>query len=199
MKDYLITVGGFEKVEFNKKLLRSCSSAHSRYRFHLQEKKKEEELRKERVKQQNKRNSAKEQFEEMERDRKMILKGIEVVEKSLKEGHDDFEQILKPKSLNRDGLNIAQSKISMGIKRKSELATELARKSYFLKKLFLRRKKRIYNKVIIETDFYVSLLTFYFSLPCFLCFVCYEFYVRCFFIAFSLVPVCIGFVFICFY
>ena len=64
----------------------------------------------------------------------MILKGIEVAENSLKEGHDDLEQSLKCKSLNRDSLNIAQSKISMGMKRKTELSTELAKLEETIKK-----------------------------------------------------------------
>lgn len=81
----------------------------------------------------------------MERDREMILKGIEVVEKSLKEGHDDLEQSLKCKSLNRDSLNVAQSKISMGMKRKAELSTDLAKLDEAIKKI----KKDIWRFVFI--------------------------------------------------
>jgi hypothetical protein len=134
VKDYLLTVGGVEKVQINKELLKSCASAYSRYNFYLQEKKKEEDQRKEREKAESENVSAKEEINEMERDRKMILKGIEVAEKSLKEGHDDLEQSLKCKSLNRDSLNIAQSKISMGMKRKTELSTELAKLEETIKK-----------------------------------------------------------------
>lgn len=45
-----------------------------------------------------------------------------------------MEQSLKCKSLNRDSLNIAQSKISMGMKRKTELSTELAKLEETIKK-----------------------------------------------------------------
>ena len=134
MKDYLLTVGGVEKVAINKELLKSCASAYSRYKFHLQEKKKEENERREREQAASKKSSAKEEINKIERDREMILKGIEVAEKSLKEGHDDLEQSLKCKSLNRDSLNIAQSKISMGMKRKTELSTELAKLEETIKK-----------------------------------------------------------------
>lgn len=135
VKDYLLTVGGIEKIQINKEFLKSCASAYSRYNFHLQEKKKEESERKEKERVESEKNSAKEVINEMERDREMILKGIEVAEKSLKEGHDDLEQSLKCKSLNRDSLNVAQSKISMGMKRKAELSTDLAKLDEAIKKI----------------------------------------------------------------
>lgn len=73
VKDYLLTVGGVEKVQINKELFKSCASAYLRYNFYLQEKKKEEDQRKEREKAESENVSAKEEIDEIERDRKMIL------------------------------------------------------------------------------------------------------------------------------
>jgi len=134
VKDYLLIIGGVEKVTISKELLKSCASAYSKYNFYLEEKKKKVDQMKEREREESEKSSAKEEINGMERDREMIMKGIEVAEKSLKEGHSDLEQSLKCKSLNRESLNIAQSKISMGMKRKTELSTELAKLVKAIKK-----------------------------------------------------------------
>ena len=65
-KDYLPT----EKLQANKDFLEPCSSAYSKNKFDMKEKRK---IRK--------KNSAQEVLDNIKRDRKTIVKGIEVVEK----------------------------------------------------------------------------------------------------------------------
>ena len=55
----------------------------------------------------------------------MIKNGIKITEKSIKEGNLELEKQLKQSDLNRDALASADSKISMGAKRKNELENSL--------------------------------------------------------------------------
>ena len=51
----------------------------------------------------------------------MIKSCIEIAENLVKDGNSDLESLLTKGKLNRDALAKAHQKISMGVKRKSEL------------------------------------------------------------------------------
>jgi len=70
-------------------------------------------------------NRLSEEIEQMERDQQMLKKGIEVAEKRIENGTDKLGEIMKKKQINGDKLLSSQSKSSMGVKIKSELANEL--------------------------------------------------------------------------
>jgi len=63
--------------------------------------------------------------DQLEREKAIILKGIEIAEKSVIHGNSEMEHLLALQRMDREKLIGAQSKISMGVKRKSELSTEL--------------------------------------------------------------------------
>ena len=61
----------------------------------------------------------------MDNDLDMIKSGIEISENLIKDSNGDLESLLTEGILNRDALTKAQRKISMGIKKKSELEISL--------------------------------------------------------------------------
>ena len=61
----------------------------------------------------------------MDNDLDMIKSGIEISENLIKDSNGDLESLLTERILNRDALTKAHRKISMGIKRKSELEISL--------------------------------------------------------------------------
>ena len=56
---------------------------------------------------------------------RFLKKGIKVVEMSVKEGNHELGEAMKGKTLNWDKIVLCQSKITMGLKRKTELNEEL--------------------------------------------------------------------------
>ena len=54
-----------------------------------------------------------------------LKKGIEVAETSVEEGNHELQEAMEGKTLNRDKIVLCQSKITMGLKRKTELKQDL--------------------------------------------------------------------------
>ena len=73
-------------------------------------------------------------LKEINNDLAMIKSGIEIPENSIKNGKSDLEALLTKDTLDRDPIARAHQKISMGMKRRSELRS-----------LFKRHKKRDKN------------------------------------------------------
>lgn len=61
----------------------------------------------------------------MEIEKNVLLQSVKVSDTCIKEGNMELETLTKRKVINRDKLIAAQSKISMGLKRKAELSKEL--------------------------------------------------------------------------
>ena len=127
-KDYIIKCGGLEKVPITKKLLRSCKEARSKYEKDLNEKQqlalKEAEAvkaKKEAATENKKISKKQEELEKMNRDISSLNTGILIADKSVVEGNAELSNCLQSKSLNREKIQQAQSKIEMGVKRKLEL------------------------------------------------------------------------------
>ena len=64
-------------------------------------------------------------LKEINNDLAMIKSGIEIPENSIKNGKSDLEALLTKDTLDRDPKARAHQKISMGMKRKSELEVSL--------------------------------------------------------------------------
>ena len=52
---------------------------------------------------------------------RFLKKDIEVAETSVEEGNHELREAMKGKTLNRDKIVLCQSKVTMGLKRKTEL------------------------------------------------------------------------------
>ena len=106
-------------------LIESCRNARTRYVTFLDEKKKiEMETKKELERRQKEKNSETE-IEQLERDRNITKKGICIAESCIEEGNTELGEIMKAKVINRKRLISCQTKISRGVKRKTELSKEL--------------------------------------------------------------------------
>lgn len=125
VKDFLILNGGGDEVEVTKELRKSCEASHARYKCYLSQQKKIEEEEAARKKTEEELKQKKDEIESLEREREILLKSIKVADNCIEEGNIELESITKSKTINRDKLIGAQTKISMGIKRKSELSQEL--------------------------------------------------------------------------
>ena len=62
---------------------------------------------------------------ELENEIRFLKKGIEVAETSVQEGNHELREAMKGKTLNQDKIVLCQSKITMGLKRKSGLNKDL--------------------------------------------------------------------------
>ena len=56
---------------------------------------------------------------------RFLKKGIEVAETNLKEGNHELGEDMRGNILNQDKIVLCQSKITMGLKRKTELNEDL--------------------------------------------------------------------------
>ena len=123
VKDFLILNGGGDEVEVTKELRKSCEASHARYECYLSQQKKIEE--EEAARKKTEEELKKDEIKSLEREREILLKSIKVADNCIEEGNIELESITKSKTINRDKLIGSQTKISMGIKRKSELSQEL--------------------------------------------------------------------------
>ena len=76
-----------------------------------------------------------------------LKKGIEVAETSVEEGNHELREAMKGKTLNRDKIVLCQSKITMWLKRKTELKEDLRK---------LEEKKKKETLYPIDLYFIVS-------------------------------------------
>ena len=77
---------------------------------------------------------------------RFLKKSIEVAETSVEEGNHELQEAMKGKTLNRDKIVLCQSKITMWLKRKTELKEDL-------RKLEEKKKETLYP---IDLYFIVS-------------------------------------------
>ena len=66
---------------------------------------------------------------------RFLKKDIEVAETSVEEGNHELREAMKGKTLNRDKIVLCQSKITMWLKRKTELKEDLRKLEEKKKKL----------------------------------------------------------------
>ena len=121
----LSSIIGVDKIDIEESLNESCRNARTRYATFLDKKKKiEMETKKELERRQTEKNSETE-IEQLERDRNIIRKGICIAESCIEEGNTELREVMKVKVINRERLISCQTKISMGVKKKTELSEEL--------------------------------------------------------------------------
>ena len=82
---------------------------------------------------------------------RFLKKDIEVAETSVEEGNHELREAMKGKTLNRDKIVLCQSKITMWLKRKTELKEDLRKLE--------EKKKR--NFVPNRFVFYCLMITVY--------------------------------------
>ena len=123
VKNLLNRKGGVESIKFRQALIKVCQNAHLLYRQELPEKRKQE-LEEAAIRVQE-REKKQDKLKEMDNDLDMIKSGIEISENIIKDSNGDLESLLTEGILYRDALTKAHQKISMGIKRKSELEISL--------------------------------------------------------------------------
>ena len=136
IKDYLIVHGAVKNIVVDRKLIKSCSLAYSKYEEDLKQKKeqneKEEAARKllkivaseEDSKVAADKRSA-EKLKSIDRDINVLKAGVNVAERIVQEGNPELASCLQASTLNRKSLQAAQSKIDMGVQRKQELDMEI--------------------------------------------------------------------------
>ena len=125
VKDFIIKSGGGDEVEVTKELRKSCEASHSRYQFYLSQQKKEEEEEAARKKALEELERRKDETENLERERDILMKSIKVAENCIEEGNLELSAVTMSKTLDREKSIAANTKITMGLKRKSELSQEL--------------------------------------------------------------------------
>ena len=125
VKDCLNRKGGVESIKYSKGLIKVCQNVHSLYTQDLAEKRKEELEANEAAIQVQEQEKKQDKLKEMDNDLAMIKLGIKIAENSIKDGNSDLESLLTKVILDRDAIAKAHQKISMGVKRKSELEVSL--------------------------------------------------------------------------
>ena len=119
VKDFIIERGGIEEIKVTQELLRLCERARERYGAFLEQQRKvEEQMKLARVKEEFAKQT-KDAVSEVENERRFLKKGIEVAETSVEEGNHELREAMKGKTSNRDKIVLCQSKITMGLKRKT--------------------------------------------------------------------------------
>ena len=105
--------------------MRLCERARERYGAFLEQQRKvEEQMKLARVKEELAKQT-KDAVSEVENKIQFLKKGIEVAEMSVVEGNHELGEAMKGKTLNQDKIVLCQSKIAMGLKRKTELNKDL--------------------------------------------------------------------------
>lgn len=125
VKDFILEKDGVRNMTVSKGMIKSCENARSRYEAYLQEQRKQKELEEAAKKATEEREKSKDAHEQLSIEIEVLKKGIEIAERSIEEGNIELCDVTKSKVINRDKLMSSQNKISMGIKRKAELSTEL--------------------------------------------------------------------------
>ena len=145
VKDYLVKSKGCLNVTITKQMMSSLKSAYAKYKLDLEAEKemeckqREAQIKeKEKAAQQVPDNANKKKLEEIAEEIKFKRKSINIAETTIEEDNKEVQQCLLKKNLSKDALQLAHSKIEMGIKRKKEIGTEiqilLAKKAKLAKK-----------------------------------------------------------------
>ena len=92
--------------------------------FLEQQTKVEEQMKLARVKEELAKET-KDSASEFENKIQFLKKGIKVAETSVEEGNHEIGEAMKGKTMNREKIVLCQSKITMGLKRKTELNEDL--------------------------------------------------------------------------
>ena len=125
VKDCIIEREGIEKIQVTQELVSSSERARERYRVFLEQQRKvEEQIKLARVKE-DLAKQTKYALSELDNEIRFEKKGIDVAETSIEEGNHELGEAMKRKTLIRDKIVICQSKITMGLKRKTELNKNL--------------------------------------------------------------------------
>ena len=127
IKDFIIERGGIEEIKVIEELLRSSERARERYGAFLEQQKKVEEQMKLAKMKEELGKQTKDDVLEVENKMQFPKKGIEVAETGFEEGNHELGEAMKGKTLNQDKIVLCQSKITMGLERKTELSNRLSK------------------------------------------------------------------------
>ena len=127
VKDFIIERGGIKEIKVTQELLRSCEKARERYGVFLEQQRKVEEQMKQARVNEGLAKQTKDAVSEVESETRFLKKGIEVAEMSVEEGNYELGEAMKGKTFNRDKIVLCQSKITMGLKRKTELNEDFSK------------------------------------------------------------------------
>ena len=146
VKDHILKCKGIMNVHISQDLLNSINFAYQRYHAHLEAKEeddkrqKEEKQRKEMEAAEAKKKSGKKEklqkeVDQHKNDLVMLQAGIKIAEEVLEEGNDDLEKYCQGKTVDVKKVKRCQVKISMALKRKTELEAEVTQVKKKIKKL----------------------------------------------------------------
>jgi len=121
VKDFIVRSDGVLNIEMTKDLFEHCKASYTRYQCYLEENRKnkeEEESHKKAL-------ILEESKAQLNREKQVLLKSIKVAESCIDEGNAELEILTKAKIIDLNKLISSQTKISMGLKRKAELSSEV--------------------------------------------------------------------------
>ena len=105
--------------------MRSCERARERYGVFLEQQREvEEHMKLARVKEELAK-LTKDAVSKLENEIRFVKKGIEVAETSVEEANHQLGETMKGKTLNQDNIVLCQSKITVGLERKTQLNENL--------------------------------------------------------------------------
>ena len=105
--------------------MRSCERARERYGVFLEHQREvEEHMKLARVKEELAKQT-KDAVSKLENEIRFVKKGIEVAETSVEEANHQLGETMKGKTLNQDNIVLCQSKITVGLERKTQLNENL--------------------------------------------------------------------------
>ena len=105
--------------------MRSCERATERYGVFLEQQREvEEHMKLARVKEELAKQT-KDAVSKLENEIRFVKKGIEVAETSVEEANHQLGETMKGKTLNQDNIVLCQSKITVGLERKTQLNENL--------------------------------------------------------------------------
>ena len=104
-------------------MINSCENARSCYDAHLLEQRQQEELTIAEIEAEKVQVDVKESVDVLNQEIEILVKGIEIAERSITEGNEELGEIMRSKTIDHEKLLGCQSKI-IGVKRKAELSPD---------------------------------------------------------------------------
>ena len=123
IKYYIIEKDGICNVNVTKEMINSCENARSCYDAHLLEQRQQEELTIAEIEAEKVQVDVKESVDVLNQEIEILVKGIEIAQRSITEGNEELGEIMRSKTIDHEKLLGCQSKI-IGVKRKAELSPD---------------------------------------------------------------------------
>ena len=114
----------------------SAKTSRQRYNQHLEEQRKKKEIQAKQAEEEQQTIQKKEQFDRLLRDEATLKAGMIAADQVISAGNDEMKDLLSQKNMDMELMKQAQAKIEMGLKRKSDIESEI-------KNLEEKRKKLI--------------------------------------------------------